>query len=237
MGVLALFVRLEGRLGAARLRSIPWLRIGLLASIMLSFFSYVFIERVIERGDFFASAWLQLTSSYQISPYYDRLTWFEGPFGALWFSISMLWLYLTQGFNELDLLMSARYLEHANGLYSFPQVAQILVAAAGIDIRYDALANLPTYGSYATYFGHSYVDFGGVGSIAATFGLGWLAGRSISAFASGSRGPIALLAILLVPVLIISPVLSLFPSIWPIVFWSTSAGIMLNTLGKPRIRI
>jgi oligosaccharide repeat unit polymerase len=214
--------------GKRQKSGIPYVRIGLLGMVLASFFAYVFIDRVLERGDYFASAYLQLASSFQITPHYEQLSWFEGPLGGLWFSICMLWLYATQGINELDLILNQPFLEHAHGLYQLPHFGQIILLLTGIDIRYDALANLPTYGSYATLYGHSYVDFGNMGSIIQALFMGYLTGKGILELSRGHTGPQAMAAPIMFTLCLFSPVISLIPTIWPSLFWAIVAGFVLR---------
>ncbi len=197
--------------------------------VLLSFFAYVFIDRVMDRGDFFATAYLQLASSFQISPYYDQLHRFEGPLGGLWFSVCMLWLYATQGINELDLILNQPYLAHAHGLYQMPHIGQALLMLTGIDLRYDALANLPTYGSYATFYGHSYVDFGNGGSIVQAMVMGYFTGKGVLNLSQGQAGPLAMASPILFTLCLFSPVISLVPTIWPAIFWAVVSGYMLRS--------
>lgn len=211
-----------------RERKIPYIRLAALGLVMLSFFSYVFIDRVIERGDYFATAYLQLASSFDVTPKYSQMQYFEGPLGGLWFSVCMLWLYATQGVNELDLLLQQPYLEHAYGLYQLPHIGQAVLLLTGRDIRYDVLANLPTYGSYATFYGHSYIDFGNFGSIVLAVVLGYFTGKSIKMFWEGQMRPMSAIAPVMFTLCIFSPVISLIPTIWPAIIWSIIVGSALR---------
>lgn len=222
-----LFPKVGGPRSAPK-KKIPYGRLALLSVVMLYFFAYVFIQRVLERGDYFATAYLQLARSFKLTPHYSQIGWFEGPFGAVWYTICMLWLYATQGINELDLLLQQPYLEHAYGLYQLPHIGQAVMALTGIDIRYDVRANLPTYGSYATFYGHSYVDFGNAGSVAFALLLGYLTGRGIAQFWRGRMGVLSLGAPVLFTLCIFSPVISLIPTIWPGFAWSLVAGALLR---------
>lgn len=224
-----LFPPVDPHLRVPRRKKIPFVRLALLGLLMLSFFSYVFIDRVLERGDYFATAYLQLASSFEVTPHYSQMDLFEGPLGGLWFSICMLWLYATQGINELDLLLQQPYLEHAYGLYQMPHIGQAVMMFTGIDIRYDVLANLPTYGSYATFYGHSYVDFGNVGSIAFALVIGYFTGRSIDLFWRGEVSTLSMIGPVMFTLCIFSPVISLVPTIWPAIAWSLVAGAALRT--------
>lgn len=213
----------------ARKKKIPYIRLALLGMVMLSFFAYVFITRALERGDYFATAYLQLASSFEVTPNYSQMDLFEGPLGGLWFSICMLWLYITQGVNELDLLLQQPYLEHAHGLYQIPHIGQAVMMITGRDIRYDVLANLPTYGSYATFYGHSYVDFGNAGSIVFALVIGYFTARSIDLFWRGEIRPLSMIGPVMFTLCIFSPVISLMPTLWPAIAWTLVAGAALRT--------
>ena len=215
-----------------RKRKIPIFRLFFIGIVMLSFFSYVFVDRALERGDFFALAYLQSITSYNINASYDQLYLFEGPFGGLWYSLCMLWLYATQGINELDLILRQPYLEHAYGLYQFPHLAQAILLSTGVDLRYNALVNLPTYGSYATFYGHSFVDFGNYGSLAQALVLGYLTGRGILDLSKGRTGSLAVAAPILFTICLFSPIISLVPTIWPGFFWALLAGRILRGKGN-----
>jgi oligosaccharide repeat unit polymerase len=213
--------------GNVHKRGLPIIRLVVLSGFLLSFFAYVFIERVVQRSDYFASAYMQLASSYRLTINYDQLGMFEGPLGGLWFTVCMLWLYATQGFNELDLILQQRYLDHAHGLYQVPQIGQIILLLTGIDVRYDALANLPTYGSYATFYGHSYVDFGNAGSIFFAFGMGYVTARAVRGFAAGRMSALSMMAPALATLCMFSPIVSLVPTLWPALIWLGIAGAAL----------
>lgn len=218
--------------GASRKRKIPVLRLIFIAIVVLTFFSYVFVNRALERGDFFATAYIESVKSYNITAAYDQLYMFEGPFGGLWYSLCMLWLYATQGINELDLILRQPYLEHAYGLYQFPHLAQAILLTTGIDVRYNALVNLPTYGSYATFYGHSFVDFGNYGSLVQALILGYFTSRGILDLTNGRAGALALSAPILLTLCLFSPIISLVPTIWPALVWAMLAGRALQRTGR-----
>lgn len=230
VAMLIAFLLLRGAVdqnGIAHKKRLPIIRLVVLGGFLLSFFAYVFVERVVQRSDYFASAYMQLASSYRLTINYDQLGMFEGPLGGLWFTICMFWLYATQGLNELDLILQQRYLDHAHGLYQVPQIGQIILLLTGVDIRYDALANLPTYGSYATFYGHSYIDFGNAGSIFFAFGLGYFTARAVRGFAAGRMSSLSMMAPALAALGVFSPIVSLIPTLWPALIWLMIAGAAL----------
>ena len=226
--VICYFVRPAAEGVRAPKRKIPYIRLGILAAILLSFFAYVFVDRILERGDFFWSAYLSFAGAYAIDVDYGTIGRFEGPLGPIWFSASMLWLYITQGISELDLLLSIPYFEHANGFYQLPQVAQIAEVLFGLDWRYDIVANLPKIGTYPTFYGSNFIDFGNIGAVLSGAVLGGASSRALFGFALGRLDPISLLAPILFTICLFTSVVSLITMLWPAIFWVVGAGLVLN---------
>ena len=187
--------------------------------LMLTFFSYVFVTRIAERDDFFWSAYRGFTSYFAIDVEVSVIARFEGFFGSIWFSLSMLWLYATQGINEIDAVFGLSSFNHAHGLYQFPHFGQIAQMVFGIEWRYDMIANLPTTGTYLTMPGANYVDFGLTGMFVSAIVFGGFSAWSIQRFASGHQTGLALCGPILIAVALFSPVVSLFTTVWPAFFW------------------
>lgn len=221
-----MFPGLHDGLGrAARKKRIPYIRIGLAMVVLMSFFTYVFVDRILQRGDFFWSAYQTFASNYAIDVDYETVSRFEGVFGPLWFSVSMLWLYATQGINELDLLLSMQYFNHAHGLYQVPHIGQIAQVVFGVDIRYDLIANLPTVGTYATFYGSNFIDFGNVGAMISALLLGSLTARGVTGFALGRLDALSLIGPILLALCLFSPVISILTNLWPAMVWAVVVGI------------
>lgn len=200
-------------------------------TMLLSVIFYIFVDRVLQRGGYLWPGYLQFTSSFDIQPHYYMGALFEGPFGAASFSFSMLWMYITQGINEFDLLLSARYFEHAYGLYQIPHLALIILVIFGVDIRYDALTYLPTYGSYSTGLGHVYVDFGVLGVLASAPIAAWLVCASTKRLIVGQANWFSMMAPLFLVIVVFSPTTSVIPNVWPTLAWMALAALFRT---KPR---
>jgi hypothetical protein len=205
-------------------------------STLLFFFSYVFVTRILDRGDFFWSAYRGFTMSYAIAVDVDIIARLDGLLGPMWFSLSMLWIYLTQGINEFDQILQMDHFNHAHSLYQYPHFGQIAQMVAGIDWRYDLAANLPTTGTYLTLPGANYVDFGISGMLVSAFIFGAATSISFKAYLNHSRSGVALCAPLLIVTAVFSPVVSLFTTLWPAFFWSFVASLLLSAFERRQPR-
>ncbi len=189
-------------------------------TVMLLFFGYVFVSRITERDDFFWSAYRGFTTAFAIDVDVDIIARFDGLFGSAWFSLSMLWIYLTQGLNEFDQVLLIDHFSHAQGLYQFPHFGQIVQIVSGLEWRYDLAANLPTLGTYLTMPGASYVDFGIIGMFVTALVLGAATSICLKAFINHNRSGFALCGPVLITIAIFSPVVSLLTTLWPAFIWA-----------------
>lgn len=223
-------------LGAARdnksrrspIRRIPYFRFGIIAAVLLYFFIYVFIDRILERGDFFWSSYKSFSADFYIFVGTDTIARFEGFFGPFWFGMSMLWLYVTQGVNELDLLLSSQNIPNSFGLYQFPQVSPIASILFGTDLSYDFFNILPNTGTYLTIFGANYLDFGFVGAFLSALLLGALTARSVTIFTLGKLSGLAICGPIFFAVALFSPVISAVTTVWPAIAWAFAAAILIK---------
>lgn len=135
------------------------------------------------------------------------------------YQIAMIWLYLTQGFNELDRLILKEDLQHAWGFYQFPQVAQIVSKFAGSDRRYNLEENLPVVGTYNTLPGAAYLDFGWIGGVLFALLIGIALRISIRGIIARCPTVLGLAAPILFTIVLCAPVFSLFPNFWPAFLW------------------
>lgn len=195
---------------------------------MAYFTFYIFISRIMERNDFFWSSYLNFTRDFTIYVDSDYLSRLEGFFGGFWYGIDMLWLYITQGVNELDLLLSQPDIPLAYGTYQFPQLASLASVMIGVDIKYDVYTYLPNAGTYLTIYGANYVDFGHGGAILSAVILGvataWTAHSTIRRTVSAA----ALCGPMLVTVGLFSPVISVLTTVWPAFFWAIGISLVLS---------
>jgi oligosaccharide repeat unit polymerase len=226
--VATLFIShfLFGR-GGARVRkkiSIPFVRISIAGTVLLVFFSQVFVARIVDRNDFFWLAYLGMARELPLDVNYSQAPLFEGFIGPIWFSICMLWLYITHGLNQLDFLLSLEYFDHAYGAMQFLQISQIVTLVSGIDFRYDAVANVPIAGTYSTFLGENYIDFGRVGTVLSGGVLGALTGGAMFSFVRGRISLVSLPAPILLVVCVFTPVVSLVLNLWPAMVWAAIVG-------------
>ena len=233
IALITYFTRLRLTRGSMKLNiSAKAVMLMLVGSVlMLTFFSYVFVTRIAERDDFFWSAYRGFTSYFAIDVDVNVIARFEGVFGSIWFSLSMLWLYATQGINEIDAVFALSSFNHAHGLYQFPHFGQIAQMVFGIEWRYDMIANLPTTGTYLTMPGANYVDFGLTGMFVSAIIFGGLSAWSMHRFASGHQTGFALCGPILIAVALFSPVVSLFTTVWPAFFWCVIYNMIRSSRG------
>lgn len=197
--------------------------------VAMSYFTfYIYVSRVLARNDFFWSSYLNFTRIFTIHVDSDHLSRLEGIFGGVWYSIDMLWLYVTQGINELDLVLTQPNLPHAYGTYQFPHFAAIASIAFDVNIRYDMVAYLPNAGTYLTIYGANYVDFGHVGAVLSAIILGFATAWTANAAISRSVSVAALWGPLFFTVGLFSPVISVLTTVWPAFIWAVGVSTVLS---------
>ena len=140
----------------------------------------------------------------------------------------MLWMYITQGFNELNVLVLGDSLNHAYGLMQFPQIGQVLSKLFNLNLKYDVFQELPRAGTYLTLYGASYIDFGHGGALLFCGCLGWFTGKSIAGLHKGVINGLTINAPLFITIGIFSPLVSLVSNMWPALFWGVIVGSRLQ---------
>ena len=201
---------------------------GAILFAMAYFTFYIYVSRVLARNDFFWSSYLGFTRIFTIHVSSSHLSRLEGFFGGIWYSVDMLWLYITQGINELDLVLTQPNLPHAYGTYQFPHFAAIASIVFDIDIRYDVATYLPNAGTYLTIYGANFVDFGHLGAILSAAILGVLTAWTANAAIRRSTSFAALWGPLFVTVGLFSPVISVLTTVWPAFFWAIGVSVILS---------
>ena len=194
-------------------------RLAILAALMFAFFTYVFIARIADQNGFFWSSFLSYTSNFFIEIDRSTIQRFDGFFGGTWYSITMLWLYATQGVTEFDQIVRMDYFQHANGGYQFLQLTQISDSLFGTNLIYDRFANLPHMGTYVTLPGSIYIDFGAVVTVASGALFGMIAARSAWLLVSGRVGAVALMAPIVLTCAFLASIVSLVQILWPALAW------------------
>ena len=194
-------------------------RLAILGALMFAFFTYVFIARIADRDGFFWSAFINYTGNFFIEVDRSTIRRFDGFFGGIWYSITMLWLYATQGVTEFDQIVRMDYFQHADGGYQLLQLTQISDSLFGTNLIYDRFANLPHMGTYVTMPGSMYIDFGPVVTLLSGAAFGLFAARSAWLMVSGRIGALALTAPILLTCAFLASIVSLVQILWPALAW------------------
>lgn len=152
------------------------------------------------------------------------------------FKLTMLWLYVTQGPNELDRVMNFEGLRHGWGTYQFHQLGLLMSKLTGRVNHFDHFKGLPTWGTYLTMAGASYVDFGIAGGLAFSAAFGLLLGAAVYAGIRGGSPWLALSAPLLLTLAVFSPIASIIPTIWPALAWIVVFSVLDLLARESRLR-
>jgi hypothetical protein len=204
-----------------RRRSLRTVIVGVVAVVG---FGAVFLNRAAALNIDLSSVYLLYTRTFDVDVGAAAIARLDGGFGALWFVAAMFWIYVTQGANELAVLMNAPQLAHAHGFFQFPQVAQAINMFGGAGVGYDVFTELPNPGTYNTFVGAGYIDFGHLGSIVFALLLGALTALSLASFDRRRLGALSLCAPLFVTLGVFSPVISLVTNLWPAMVWASVVG-------------
>lgn len=236
--VATLAARLMHRRAFARMpseRSLRWPIVLLVGVGALLGFGYVFIDRALALEMDFSLAYSTFVASFPIDASGTVLDRLSGPMAAFWFATYMLWMYVSQGPNQFNLLLGHEPFVHALGVGQFPQLGQALTKMTGLNFAYDHFAHLPNPGTYTTLVGLSYVDFGLIASWLSALALGYFTARFSQRLRSGMLHRLALTAPLLVTVGLFSPIVSLVVNLWPAFVWAALVG-WASTLRRRRWR-
>jgi hypothetical protein len=184
-------------------------------------FGSVFANRYREADRDFYEAYATWVEVFDLeiddASMYSRL---NGDKAGLWLGITMLWAYVTQGFNELNVLLLSESNERAWGLFQFSQIGQFLGKLINSGLTFNRLDNMPHTGTYITLYGASYVDFGHIGALTFIGFIGWLTGQSIKSLRNGNKSGLAINAPVLITLGVFSPIVSLVVNLWPVFFWA-----------------
>jgi hypothetical protein len=126
-------------------------------------------------------------------------------------------------------VLAVQYFTHAYGLYQVPHASNIAALVFGIDLYYDLMANLPNYGTYYTFYGANYIDFGNVGALLSAIVLGLLTARGVLGFSYGRLDTFSLIGPMLLVICFFTPAVSLVTNLWPAMFWAALAGAGAST--------
>jgi hypothetical protein len=192
-----------------------------LAIFVFMGFCFVFVRRYRDAGRDFYEAYTMWAEVFDLkiddATVYSRL---NGDGASLWLGITMIWAYVTQGFNELNVLLLSESTNKAWGLFQFAQIGMVLGKLVDSGLTFNRLENLPHVGTYFTFYGASYVDFGHFGALIFIGLTGWLTGWSIKSLRNGNQSGLALNAPLLITLGVFAPIVSLVTNLWPAFFWA-----------------
>jgi hypothetical protein len=206
----------------------PYLRFAVTGAALMYFFLSVFISRVYDGGGFLWSHYRTFSQDFRIFVGTDVIARFDGFFGPFWYAVSMLWLYITQGINELDTLLISQDIPRSLGLYQFPQISPILQIVFGTEVTYDFIRILPNAGTYLTIYGANFLDFGHIGAFMSAALLGYLTARSIGFFASLRLNGLAICGPMLLTIALFSPVISILGTLAPAFFWAFGFAVIMK---------
>jgi hypothetical protein len=186
-----------------------------LAGTALAVFGWVFVQRPLSLDLDLERAYSLFAENFPLRVEAAQEARLGGDYSAPWFAVMMFWIYITQGANELDAVLSAPQFEPAWGAYQFPQFAQAAEAVLGVRSHFSVFDHLPNVGTYLTAYGGWYVDFGHVIALATAAVLGAITGRAATMRARGSDCIWAVMAPVLFVLALFSPIHSLLPTLWP----------------------
>jgi hypothetical protein len=225
-----------------RVRARPTRRllVGFVCCAVMVMFAYVFIDRANAQDVDFSAAYSIFLLSYPVDASPETLQRLNGGGSGPIFALYMFWMYLSQGPNMFDELLSYPYLVHTFGLDEFSQIGRGLSKLTGLDFSYDPFTNMPSPGTYTTMVGASYMDFGVVVSWFVALGLGYFTARASQRLSGAVLGRMGLTAPILVTVSLFSPIVSLIVTLWPAFLWALCVGSTATTRsvrGRPPLRL
>lgn len=204
-------------------------------TVALVLFGRVFIDRVADRELDFGSVYRLFVDSFAIETTSSAEQRLDGELAPLWFAAKMLWMYLVQGPNQFNTLLLHEPAVYGFGAVQFQQIAQGLGKLTGLNLGYDVFVNTPNPGTYTTFVGMAYMDFGMPGAWMTGALLGYLTARSVRRYTQGAMNRWGLAAPLLLTLSLFSPVVSLMVNLWPAIFWAVVVGsTSFTTRPRPR---
>lgn len=204
---------------------LPWV---ILFIAICSAFGYVFVDRYQQSNRDFVDAYEVWAANFDLEVN-DEVIWrMSGDMASTWLAVCMLWVYLTQGLNELNSLLVSSSPDLAWGAMQFPQIAQMLNKVFDLQLRYNELGNLPKVGTYITLYGASYVDFGHLGAFIFMSVVGLITGGAIGQLYFRRMNGRAVSAPILITLGIFAPIVSLVVNLWPAFCWALFVGCSLK---------
>lgn len=210
-----------GQRARRRGNPIALISVGVIAIVM---FGAIFINRIDARGVDLSEGYAVFAENFSISVPHSVADGLQGPGGSVKFVTLMFWMYMTQGPNEFDNILKDPPSRHAYGALEFSQAAQALSRLFGLDITYNVFEHMPNPGTYTTYLGPSFLDFGLPASLLIAFVFGCGTCLSVRALSNGIVGPVSLCAPVLVTIALFSPIISMVLNMWLVIVFAMLIG-------------
>ncbi|CAN4272305.1 hypothetical protein MCEMSEM29_01152 [Methylophilaceae bacterium] len=191
-------------------------------------FGYMFIDRYEQLNRAFYEAYETWTLNFDLEITDAVRSRLSGEMPGFWLAINMLWAYVTQGLNELNVILLSCQPDMGWGRINFTQIAQMLGKLTNLDFKYDSNYNMPKTGTYITLYGATYIDFGHVGGLIFISIVGWVTGMSTRLLHSRYFNGLSISAPLLLTLGIFSPIVSLVLNLWPAFCWALLVGWTLK---------
>ncbi len=202
----------------------------LIGGVVVGFILNVFVVRANFLNNNFLMAYSVQTIYHDFSITPEIASRVQGDLGPLNFAVNMLWLYITQGIHQLDVILQDTGMRHAWGMHQFSIFGQILEKLAGVNLRYNDMIELANPATYPTLIGAGVVDFGTIGSILFGGLIGFFTTLGLRRIQSGKNGWLAVSAPIWGTIVIFSPILSMVPTCWIAIVW-----VWVATRFMPRV--
>ncbi|MBK9080236.1 MAG: hypothetical protein IPL91_14610 [Hyphomicrobium sp.] len=194
------------------------------ASLAIVMFGAIFVNRIDARGVDLIEGYAVFAENFSISVPHSVADSLQGPGAPVKFVTLMFWMYMTQGPNEFDNILKDPPSRHAYGALEFSQAAQAVSRIFGLDITYNVFEHMPNPGTYTTYLGPSFLDFGLPVSLLIAFLFGCWTCLSVRALSNGIVGPMSLCAPVLVTIALFSPIISMVLNMWLVIVFAALIG-------------
>jgi hypothetical protein len=231
--VVALFIVVALSASQARHMQFSWRKawIIIIGIAILGFSSLVFLDRATGQGQVLGESLLQFSTGFPLTLAQGEVWGGDSGVEAVYFVVSMFWVYITSAVNDLDVVLRTDVVQHAWGAYQFPQFWSFVSLLTGYQNSFSVF-NLARTGVYVTAYGSWYIDFGHPGALLGITLQGFITGYATSLFNRGHLTRVAMLSPMLVVVGIFMPVHSILTTVWPAMIFVIIFGS--NASSRPR---
>lgn len=184
------------------------------------FVLFVFVDRIVARElrYFFAFGLQAMHHDLEINPNFAEAL--DSALGAIWFAFGMMWLYMTHGIHQLQVILFDADLNTAYGMHQFSVLALIINKLTGLNVFYDNFVELETPGVYTTGIGAAIIDFGLFGAVVWGALLGFIMTVGLRRGTVGTISWLSLAAPAITTIALFSPLLSMVPNAWLSLVWA-----------------